>query len=106
MKLKIGVNKDNGLIHSVETTAAKVDDLTTAADIPHGEKTEIHAESGYQGMEKRLELPGKAISFRFATRPVKHCFLNDNPEEWLDDPIETALAAAHPFPVGASSRET
>jgi len=34
MKVHIGVDKDTGLIHSVETTAAKVHDLTPAADCP------------------------------------------------------------------------
>jgi len=37
MKVHIGVDKDNGLIDSVETTAANVHDLTPAAELLHGE---------------------------------------------------------------------
>ena len=37
MKVHIGVDKDTGLIHSVETTPANVHDLTPAADLLHGE---------------------------------------------------------------------
>jgi IS5 family transposase len=36
MKVHIGVDKDTGLIHSVETTAANVHDLTSAAKILNG----------------------------------------------------------------------
>ena len=35
MKVHVGVDKDNGLIHSIETTSANVHDLTPAADLLH-----------------------------------------------------------------------
>jgi IS5 family transposase len=41
MKFHIGVDKDTGLIHSVETTAANVHDLTPAAELLHGEETVV-----------------------------------------------------------------
>ncbi len=59
MKVHIGVDKDNGLIHSVETTAANVHDLTPAADLLHGEESVVYADAGYQGIEKRPEMEGK-----------------------------------------------
>ena len=69
MKVHIGVDKDTGLIHSVETTAANVHDLTPAADLLHGEETVVYADAGYQGIEKRDEMEGKGIGFRVAMRP-------------------------------------
>ncbi|MFM9100708.1 MAG: IS5 family transposase, partial [Cyanobium sp.] len=39
MKVHIGVDSESGLIHSVETTAANVHDLTPAAELLHGEET-------------------------------------------------------------------
>ena len=36
MKVLIGVDKDSGLIHSVDTTSANVHDITRAAQPPHG----------------------------------------------------------------------
>ena len=71
MKVHIGVDKDTGLIHSVETTAANVHDLTPAADLLHGEETVVYADAGYQGIEKRDEMEGKGIGFRVAMRPGK-----------------------------------
>jgi IS5 family transposase len=40
-----GVDKDNGLIHSIETTSANVHDLTPAAELLHGEETVVYADS-------------------------------------------------------------
>jgi IS5 family transposase len=104
MKLHIGVDKDNGLIHSIETTSANLHDLTPAAELMHGEETVVYVNSGYQGIEKREEMKGKAIGFRVAMRPGKRRALPDTPEGRLDDLIETAKAyirakGEHPFRV-------
>jgi len=104
MKVHIGVDKDSGLIHSVETTAANVHDLTPAADLLHGEETVVYADAGYQGIEKRPEMKGRGIGFRVAMRPGKRRALLDTPEGRLDDLVETAKAhirakGEHPFRV-------
>jgi IS5 family transposase len=52
MKVHIGVDKDTGLIHSVETTAANLHDLTPAAELLYGEEEVVYADAGYQGIEK------------------------------------------------------
>jgi IS5 family transposase len=69
MKIHIGVDSESGLIHSVETMAANVHDLTPAAELLHGEETVVYADAGYQGIEKREEMQGRGISFRVAMRP-------------------------------------
>jgi IS5 family transposase len=105
IKVHIGVDKDNGLIHhSIETTSANVHDLTPAAELLHGQETVVYADSGYQGIEKREEMKGKAIGFRVAMRPGKRRALPDTPEGRLDDLIQTAKAhirakGEHPFRV-------
>jgi IS5 family transposase len=104
MKVHIGVDKENGLIHSIEMTSANVHDLTPASELLHGEETVVYADSGYQGIEKREEMKGKAIGFRVAMRPGKRRALPDTPEGRLDDLIETAKAhirakGEHPFRV-------
>ena len=104
MKVHIGVDKDNGLIHSVETTAANIHDLTPAAELLHGDETVVYADAGYQGIEKREEMQGKGLGFRVAMRPGKRRALPDTPEGRLDDLVETAKAhirakGEHPFRV-------
>jgi transposase, IS5 family len=104
MKVHIGVDKDSGLIHSVETTAANVHDLTPAAELLHGDEEVVYADAGYQGIEKRPEMEGKTIGFRVAMRPGKRRALPNTPEGRLDDLVETAKAhirakGEHPFRV-------
>lgn len=103
-KVHIGVDSESGLIHSVETTAAHVHDLTPAADLLHGEEAVVYADAGYQGIEKRDEMQGRGIGFRVAMRPGKRRVLPDIPEGRLDDLDETAKAhirakVEHPFRV-------
>ena len=80
MKVHIGVDSENGLIHSVETTAANVHDLTPAAELLHGEETVVYADAGYQGIEKRPEMQGRGIGFRVAMRPGKRRALPGTPK--------------------------
>jgi len=104
MKVHIGVDSESGLIHSVETTAAHVHDLTPAAQLLHGGETVVYADAGYQGIEKRDEMKGRGIGFRVAMRPGKRRVLPDTPEGRIDDLVETAKAhirakVEHPFRV-------
>ena len=98
------MDSESGLIHSVETTAANVQDLAPAADLLHGEETVVYADAGYQGIEKRDEMQGRGIGFRVAMRPGRRRVLPDTPEGRLDDLVETAKAhirakGEHPFRV-------
>ena len=103
-EVHIGVDKDTGLIHAVETTDANVHDLTPAADLLHGQEKVVYADAGYKGIEKRAEMEGRGIGFRVAMRPGKRRALPDTPEGRVDDLIETAKAqirakVEHPFRV-------
>ena len=71
MKVHISVDTESGLIHSVQTTAANVHDLTAAAELLHGEEIVVYADAGYQVIAKRPEMEGKAIEFRVAMWPGK-----------------------------------
>ena len=104
MKVHIGVDKDSGLIHSVETTSANVHDITRAAQLLHGEEEVVYGDAGYQGIEKRAEMAGKSTTFRVAMRPGKRRVLPDTPDGRLLDLVETAKAhirakVEHPFRV-------
>ena len=104
MKVHAGVDKDSGLIHSVVTTAANVHDLTTAAELLHGDEEGVYGDAGYQGIAKRPEMAGTAAEFRVAMRPGKRRALPDTPDGRLQDLIETAKAhvrakVEHPFRV-------
>jgi IS5 family transposase len=40
-------------VHTLVTTAGSVHDVTQAQDLLHGEETDVFADSGYRGVEKR-----------------------------------------------------
>ena len=71
MKVHIGVDKDSGLIHSMEITAANVHVLTPAAELLHGDEDVGYADAGYQGIEKRPEMEGKTTPFALPCEPGK-----------------------------------
>ena len=74
MKVHIGSDADQGLVHSVTTTAANAHDVTQAHALLHGEETDVFADSGYRGVEKRDEIQAKhpQVKWHIAMRPGKH----------------------------------
>jgi len=60
MKAHIGADAHSGLVHTVIGTAANVSDVTQAGALLHGDETDVFADAGYVGVEKReenLEVP-------------------------------------------------
>jgi transposase, IS5 family len=56
MKAHIGADRDSKLVHTVVVTAANVADVTQTAELLHGQETQVHADAGYTGVEKRPEI--------------------------------------------------
>ena len=52
-KAHIGVDDENGLIHTVKTTAANEHDVTVMNELLHGEEERAYGDSGYIGAQKR-----------------------------------------------------
>ena len=99
MKLHIGVDDTFGLIHSLATTAANVNDVTMADQLLHGEEKRVWGDAGYQGMGKRLEHREREVDWHIAMRPGLRRKL---PEDSLTERAEKAKASCrakveHPF---------
>ena len=56
MKAHIGADRDSKLVHTVVVTAANVADVTKTAELLHGQETQVHADAGYTGAERRSEI--------------------------------------------------
>jgi len=56
MKMHIGTDSMNGLMHSVETTTAKEHDITKAEELLHGEEEAVYGDAGYTGLDHRDEM--------------------------------------------------
>lgn len=73
-KAHIGVDRDSGLVHTVEATAANVSDVSETANLLHGEEETCHGDAGYIGAEKRDDAivrnkAGKKIKYEIMRRP-------------------------------------
>ena len=103
MKAHIGVDAQSGLVHSVATTAANVNDVTQADRLLHGEETDVLADAGYQGVANRN--PDIAVNWHVAMRPGKRKTpdLNSELARKIDkvEQIKASIRAKveHPFRV-------
>ena len=73
-KAHIGVDKDSGLVHTVETTSANVHDVAETSKLLTGEEEAVYGDSGYLGAEKRDDAiirneAGHKIKYRINRRP-------------------------------------
>ena len=105
MKAHIGVDADSGLVHTVVGTAANVNDVTQAHALVHGEETDVFADAGYQGVDKRAQTQGLDVNWHVAMRPGKRKALDKStPRGAILDQLEQVKArmrakVEHPFRV-------
>jgi len=101
MKRHIGADASSGLVHTVMTTPANVNDVTQGHGLLHGEERWVLADAGYQGIEKRQE-KRTDVTWHVAMRPGKRQALPDTELGRLDKQIERIKASIrakveHPF---------
>ncbi len=68
MKAHIGVDAESGLVHSLVSTAANVNDVTQAGALLHGQEADAFGDAGYRGVDKREEAQGP--QWHFAMQPA------------------------------------
>ncbi len=105
MKAHIGVDADSGLVHTVVGTAANVNDVTQAHHLVHGDESEVFADAGYQGVDKRVDTQAIDTQWHVAMRPGKRRPLDkSDPRDAIAEPLEHVKArirakVEHPFRV-------
>jgi len=104
MKMHIGVDDMTGVVHSLVSTAANVNDVTQAHHLLHGEEKRAFGDAGYQGVEKRPEHRDSNIDWHIALRPGKRHTLTNSKADRLTEEIEQLKASMraiveHPFRV-------
>ena len=102
MKAHIGVDAESGLTHSVDTTAANVNDVTRAHALLHGEEKDVFCDAGYQGVGRREENRLRKVKWHVAMRPGKRKALPDTKWGRMLEKAEHAKASIrakveHPF---------
>ena len=76
-KAHVGVDKDSGLVHTVEATPANVHDVTQTSSLLTGEEDVVYGDSGYLGAGNREDAivrnkSGRKIKYKINRRPVEH----------------------------------
>lgn len=71
-KAHVGVDEGSGLIRSVITTPANVNDTTPADDLIRGDEQRIWADAAYDTHARRARLKAEGKKARIARRPNKH----------------------------------
>ena len=104
MKAHIGVDADSGLVHTVVATAANVGDVTKAHALLHGQERVAFGDAGYQGVDKREESPGTAVTWHVAMKRGKLKALPQKAWAQLIGKVEKLKASLrakveHPFHV-------
>ena len=101
MKAHIGVDVASGVVHSIVGTAANEADINQTAALLHGQETDVFADAGYMGADKRPELADREVSWNIA---IKRSIIKALPKALrnLAEPVERALAQVrawveHPF---------
>jgi transposase, IS5 family len=99
MKAHVGVDSRNGLVHSLETTTARVHDSQIWDELLHGEETSVWADKGYVNAERAAEFAGPGKFWGVMRRAPKGSELHP-----LDDRINRLIAKVrarveHPFRV-------
>ena len=91
MKAHIGVDADSGLVHTVRGTSGNVSDVVEGNSLLHGQETDVYADAGYQGAEKRPDAK-KDVTWHVAMRPGKRKALDkeNNPIDALIDRMDSA----------------
>ena len=102
MKAHIGVDAESGLVHSLVSTAANVNDVTQAGALLHGKETDAFGDAGYRGVGKREEAQGP--QWHIAMQPGKRRLLSDSALGQMIEKVEKIKASIrakveHPFHV-------
>ena len=103
MKAHIGVDVASGVVHTVAGTAANEADINQMAALLHGRESDVFADAGYTGADKRPEHEDREVSWNIA---IKRNIIKALPKGLRDvaEPVERALAqlrapVEHPFHV-------
>ena len=77
MKAHVGADAETGVVHHLVTTPANVHDVTQAHALVHGEESDVYADAGYRGVDRRAETQGLKICWHVALRAGKRSALCD-----------------------------
>ena len=76
MKAHIGVDAKSGLVHSVRTTTASVQDVTVFTELLHGEEEVLVGDSAYGTMALKIDCRQAGLCYLIDDRAARHVKLS------------------------------
>lgn len=83
-KAHVGVDQGSGLIRTVITTPANVNDTTPADDLIRGDEKAVYADKAYDTHARRARLKSAGLKPRLMRRPNKHHALTPRQQLYND----------------------
>ena len=93
MKLHVGVDDQNGLVHSQATTSANMHDLTASEQLLHGEEVRVWGDAGYRGIEKCEAHKDRQVAWHIAMGPSQRRRLARDDLERLMEECKSSVRA-------------
>ena len=99
MKAHLGADRDSKLVHTLVVSAANVADVPKTAELRHGAETQVHADAGYTGVEKRAEILAleRQIDWQIAGQRGVLKALAEGAEKEARKAVEQAKASVRAF---------
>jgi IS5 family transposase len=93
IKAHLGVDVASGVVHTVTGTAANEADITQMAAVLHGRESDVFADAGYTGADKRAEHADREVCWSIA---IKRSIIKALPKRLRDlaEPVEGAVVSA------------
>ena len=98
MKLHIGVDAASGPVHSLQTTAAHLHDLTQVPHLLHGRERTVWGDAGNLGAVQRPALRDLDLDWQLAVRPGRRRQLDPKSAAWQAERHKAAVRAKVEFP--------
>jgi IS5 family transposase len=99
MKAHIGVDTKSGLVHTVETSAAKVSDRTPFKKLLHGKEKAVFGDKGYYSQEDKKQAREDGIFWAIADRGVRNHKLSTSQKKKNRKFSSVRSKVEHPFQV-------
>ena len=99
MKAHIGVDAKSGLVHHIDTTAAKTNDRVPLQQLLHGEERAIFGDKGYYKQEDKREARARGILWAVSDRGTRNHPLSSSQKKRNRKFSSVRSKVEHPFRV-------
>jgi len=99
MKAHIGSDARSGIVHHLETTAAKTNDRVPLPHLLHGQERAIFGDKGYYKQEDKRQARAKGILWAVSDRGTRNHPLSSSQQKWNRKFSSVRSKVEHPFGV-------